>query len=679
MKMTNDNFVSETNFSDILSQTIKVKDLLSSDVCYGIRDFQRQYKWEKDEIEQLMIDIDGSITMNPKGIFLGPIIFSSVNKGEIDENYFDYEIVDGQQRITTITFIIKMIELFTGNDESKYYSINSDDMKQPKCKFTPLRGRNVFDDLLLNFNKSEIVRNEGNESRDNSFDSRLKILKNENGQDHKIFTTAYKTIFNYIKDNLETNISEFKEKLLESSLVMIKIPGNIPSTEIFESINSKGRPLVIDELIKNYFYMKAGKFYGNEENFSDIKKQLEIRFLDIKNNFKNRSQGVFPSLKRYYHSYINFKWAYNSSKEKDLEQLPISENNDRALYKTYRTFSKIENKRDFARELDSIDRYIKTIGHIRDKARSHSNDSFEDFKFKLAAHSLTTTPMLMPIIFYLSEELNEFNRDKTDFELTNDFKLCMLKLYKFFILCKLDDDKKKLKLSYNFVSYIIREKEKHLENTLGYADVKDIFINLIESLTSSDDQKAVELKMRKLHIPASVVKAENISRLQIYHDNKQNEFDSLGFDLNYKILFAIVNNYISDSSKIPSDEFRDVEYESFYEGGTSYTAEHIIAKNNGLEQPMEGIYPYEFRTFLMNSISNIILIKGKDSLANKSTEEKIPEIYLPTSDHCTNMSNYFSKIILDGSGDNMRYHYWSKGTVKKWVDELCNLIIGSIS
>lgn len=66
---------------------------------YVIPKYQREYKWTTEKVKTLITDI------NNRDKFLGNIILNKVS------NY--YEIVDGQQRITTILLIL--IALFNKN------------------------------------------------------------------------------------------------------------------------------------------------------------------------------------------------------------------------------------------------------------------------------------------------------------------------------------------------------------------------------------------------------------------------------------------------------------------------------------------------------------------------------------------------------------------------------------
>jgi uncharacterized protein with ParB-like and HNH nuclease domain len=72
-------------------------DKIFNDVKYVIPIYQRNYAWEKDQIEQLIEDI---VSFDTTEYFLGNLI---VDKRE-DRTFV---VIDGQQRLTTLALIEK--------------------------------------------------------------------------------------------------------------------------------------------------------------------------------------------------------------------------------------------------------------------------------------------------------------------------------------------------------------------------------------------------------------------------------------------------------------------------------------------------------------------------------------------------------------------------------------------
>ncbi|WP_289834835.1 DUF262 domain-containing protein [uncultured Phocaeicola sp.] len=70
---------------------------------YMIPVYQRNYAWEEDEITALIKDVDDSLAKNPEGTYyIGTLV--TYRRGD---NV--YEVIDGQQRLTTIYIILKAL------------------------------------------------------------------------------------------------------------------------------------------------------------------------------------------------------------------------------------------------------------------------------------------------------------------------------------------------------------------------------------------------------------------------------------------------------------------------------------------------------------------------------------------------------------------------------------------
>lgn len=84
------------------SNDVRIADIFTIDniKSYNVPIYQRNYAWSVDNIEALITDIDNE----PDGYYLGNIIFTSN-----DENDINFDIVDGQQRFTTIALVFLSI------------------------------------------------------------------------------------------------------------------------------------------------------------------------------------------------------------------------------------------------------------------------------------------------------------------------------------------------------------------------------------------------------------------------------------------------------------------------------------------------------------------------------------------------------------------------------------------
>lgn len=236
-------------------QTVKALFLGENDNnaqrIYGIPPYQREYSWQKDQWDNLFDDIDN----NDKGYFIGSIIciLPEDNEGKID-------VIDGQQRLTTLSILLLSIykimnELVSSDKALKAEMFDNDDriidFKNLK-KFFVIQGEFRLTPSIQNENKIDyeyLVDSIVNEKSDN---------KPKNINNRRIYKAN-----NYFLSKIEeliTNLSnpEKLDKLFEllykvsgASVVRIDVPDVNSAFVLFESINNRGMPLTPMDLLKN--------------------------------------------------------------------------------------------------------------------------------------------------------------------------------------------------------------------------------------------------------------------------------------------------------------------------------------------------------------------------------------------------------------------------------------------
>ncbi|GAA7383516.1 DUF262 and DUF1524 domain-containing protein [Helicobacter pylori] len=252
--------------------------------------YQRLYSWEKEQCKQLwddIIKVGGDDKMD--GHFIGSILYVLDGITHSDNTLL---IIDGQQRLTTITLLLTALRNHL-SDEAKrkeienYYLINSD--KDDDKKFRLILSESDKDTLLSLIDKDRRKPSEPSS----------KIVEN-----FKLFEEWVSNT-----DKLET-IFKGLEKLMIVEIALVK--GKDEPQLIFESMNSKGMELTQTDLIRNYIVMeteieKQEGFYNiywkvMEEEFKQNKKLFDrfVRhYLTIKTREIPNTNKVYVALKDY--------------------------------------------------------------------------------------------------------------------------------------------------------------------------------------------------------------------------------------------------------------------------------------------------------------------------------------------------------------------------------------------
>ncbi|GAA7092336.1 hypothetical protein ID0205_11430 [Helicobacter pylori] len=257
--------------------------------------YQRLYSWEKEQCQQLwddIIKIGGNDKM--EGHFIGSILYVS-NK----DSGNPILIIDGQQRLTTITLLLialrdylndedEFLEKFSRAKIQNHYLINSD--KDGDKKFRLILSESDRDTLLSLIDKDRRKPSEPSS----------KIVEN------------FKLFEEWISKNTNKLETIFKglDKLMIVKISLTK--GKDDPQLIFESMNSKGMELTQTDLIRNYIVMeteteKQESFYNKywramEEDFKQNEKWFDrfVRhYLTIKTREIPNINKVYVALKDY--------------------------------------------------------------------------------------------------------------------------------------------------------------------------------------------------------------------------------------------------------------------------------------------------------------------------------------------------------------------------------------------
>jgi uncharacterized protein with ParB-like and HNH nuclease domain len=213
-----------------------IKDILSA-CFFEIPRIQRPYSWTNDNISDFLQD---TIETNDSDYFIGSIVV--YKKGNSS-----YGVVDGQQRITTITLILVAIR-------NIFIEIGYSELAQgihtliERCninaeKVFVLRTETsfpYFQDCLLKFNCPEIDVQPGFEER-NLQAAYQQILKFTKSQLQNITTNEDK----------KTVLISIRDKILELKVIFIELDQEEDAYVIFETLNTRGKELATSDLIKN--------------------------------------------------------------------------------------------------------------------------------------------------------------------------------------------------------------------------------------------------------------------------------------------------------------------------------------------------------------------------------------------------------------------------------------------
>lgn len=208
--------------------TKRIQEIFQSNIILKIPYFQRSYVWKEDNWERFINDML-DLPETDDNYFLGSVILKKAGKNEI--GYEQYDVVDGQQRLTTLVIFSKILYLMASKNEKFINNFMQDDTDDPVLR------PNRKDSATFN----EIVK----------MNSLAHILGG-NGQVKKAYDYFFARMnVPEIRDKANTLIRFMNNNVY---LVRIIVDENENEQQIFDTINSLGQDLTTGELLKNYLF-----------------------------------------------------------------------------------------------------------------------------------------------------------------------------------------------------------------------------------------------------------------------------------------------------------------------------------------------------------------------------------------------------------------------------------------
>lgn len=315
---------------------------------FVVPNYQRAYKWEEDNISALIKDLGDAIEKNENEYFLGTVVLS------LKEGSKEIEIVDGQQRITTITILLSCIRDYFKNNK-----------KEPSAA-------SIQNDYISSYD----TRNERNLSKlklsiqDKSFFEKY-IVDNETNElpfksSHNRIMNAKKLLakkINSIAGVSETQLHNWKDFITDKLMVVsIIVPSESNAFTLFETLNDRGLILAQTDLLKNYLFSRASDYLDEVQNaWMEMTAKIESELGEeniltyLKHFWSSRNGLTREKNKELYRSIVN-----SIKSPSDVRDFINELNEDSTLYLA------IHNHKDnyWKENTEKSKRYIETLNYL---------------------------------------------------------------------------------------------------------------------------------------------------------------------------------------------------------------------------------------------------------------------------------------------------------------------------
>lgn len=234
---------------------------------YVIPEYQREYDWTEENLNEFLKDLSESKEEN---YFIGHMVCEGSYNGST------FKVIDGQQRITTITIMLSAIRdifyfnnlnnLANGLHENYIFSKDKDYQE-----YVILQNKMPYPIL------QSYVQSKPNEKNNE--------LAPEKAGEKKI-VKAYDKFIREWKDWSDNDLKSLRDKILNLEIIFVAVDDQIDAFTIFETLNAKGKDLTPLDLIKNQVFKNYIRpSHLNEPNDSwkkviDNSKEKNLKFLN---------------------------------------------------------------------------------------------------------------------------------------------------------------------------------------------------------------------------------------------------------------------------------------------------------------------------------------------------------------------------------------------------------------
>ncbi|MDE0399062.1 MAG: DUF262 domain-containing HNH endonuclease family protein [Candidatus Poribacteria bacterium] len=240
-----------------------IKDLFDGSKIFNIPKYQRAYAWEEEQLNAFIEDLENQKT--GKDHFFGTIL---LRKQEPDGEFNIIDIVDGQQRITTIIIFMKLLLAQQENADNSVKLLKRiyiQDLDMYKLRVL---------DIDNDFFESHILG-------DNGSGYKAAEREVETPSQHRLLR-AKKLLDGWIKAHPD-KVEDFREKIGHMQVLTYSVEDDSEAALMFETTNNRGKLLTSLEKVKSFLMHKT---YLASKNPEIHLRHLQNRFSKIYRDYE---------------------------------------------------------------------------------------------------------------------------------------------------------------------------------------------------------------------------------------------------------------------------------------------------------------------------------------------------------------------------------------------------------
>lgn len=359
-----------------------IYELLNGNTQFIVPVYQRKYSWLKDkQCDRLWKDIVEMEKSGKRQHFVGSIV--NIAESKCPMGIQKYLIIDGQQRMTTLTILMIALRDFLKENPDK--NVNPDTLTTMLLKNIGQKDDDRYKMLLTESDKDILIK-------------LIEQFPISDTEDSRIYLN-----YLYFKQqiaNSELSPQQIYESIAKLQIISITLDredGDDPQL-IFESLNSTGMDLFQSDLIRNFILMGI----SNDEQ------------IDIYNNYWSPVEKAFPTenrsedLDKFFRHYLMMKTDKIVKKEEIYNE-----------YKYYYNNAEFDNIKDIVNDILQFGKCYTEI--------MFANSKYPDLNIIFSDINKLKMDVQMPFLMFV---YNDFNNKR----ITKDEFACILRMIEAYIV-----------------------------------------------------------------------------------------------------------------------------------------------------------------------------------------------------------------------------------------------------
>jgi uncharacterized protein with ParB-like and HNH nuclease domain len=373
--------------NEIKSEKILVKDIFST-MWFRIPEYQRPYIWGKDEINDLLDDLTfAQSEKQDQEYFLGSFVFQAKRAGTAPgQQYDENDLLDGQQRMTTLLMIFACIRDMCGDPDVQDACISSIFQKGNAIKKVPERTRITFAirASVQDFVDTYIKKANGTLETD----TLTQLEQSKEDPSLRNMAVAILEIQKYLKEN-SVDLIDFLTFLSNNVLLIYVATEDLDDAfRLFTILNDRGVPLRNSDILKSQ-NLGALQTDAEKEKYAKLWEESEGELGDDFDRFLNYLRTILVKEKARLSLLDEFEYKIYNPREKDKTTGQIK---PALLKKGKATFELIEH-------------YLKVFNKLFENNNyNHTGNTFRfDNLLKIMLNGLPSTDWVPPLLRYYAK------------------------------------------------------------------------------------------------------------------------------------------------------------------------------------------------------------------------------------------------------------------------------------